>query len=276
MIRRVLVYAYGDRSHEHAMTAAAIFAKHNEAELMGLFVKPDFVNYSTVYGTYPVNLAQAFFDTQKEYAAAAQATFEKIAKSVGCRTQWHVVDQYEKKPTPTAYTDFIFVSQPKRDTNVIFSDLDFIDHAITSTGLPTLIIPDSWAADSFARKPILAWKESREAISAVRFALPLMRSADDLNIVTVTDRGNSDEELVQGIEISEYLTEHEVRSKFFCEHMNDDEARESQTLIRHAQEHQRDLIIAGGYSHSRFREVIMGGVTRELIKSSPIPLLLAH
>ncbi|MFT6407663.1 MAG: nucleotide-binding universal stress UspA family protein, partial [Arenicella sp.] len=51
---------------------------------------------------------------------------------------------------------------------------------------------------------------------------------------------------------------------------------EADTLLRHIEKHGRDLIIMGGYGHSRLREIVLGGVTRALIKKSPVPILLAH
>jgi nucleotide-binding universal stress UspA family protein len=276
MIRKILVYTFGDQSHDHCITAAAQFAAQNQAELVGLFVKPDFANYSNVYGSFPLDLANTFYNMQNEFAEKAKDRFSSITQKLGCRTQWHVVDQYEKTPSPAAYADYIFVGQPSDDGSVIFSDMEFIDHAITATGLPIVIIPKNWSAEQFAKRPMLAWKEAREAIRAVRFSLPIMRAVENVNVVTATKQTNLDEELVNGIEICEYLTEHQVQTEYFCERVNEDENRESQAVLRHASENSRDLIIAGGYSHSRFREIVLGGMTRELIKGSPIPVMLAH
>jgi nucleotide-binding universal stress UspA family protein len=276
MIRKILVYTYGDQSHDHSIKAAAQFASQNDAELVGLFVKPDFANYSSVYGSFPLDLANTFYNMQNEFAEKSKGRFNSITQKVGCRSQWHVVDQYEKAPSPTAYADYIFVGQPSQDGSVIFSDMEFVDHAITATGLPIIIIPKNWSAEQFAQRPLLAWKETREAIRAVRFSLPIMREVDNVNVVTATQQTNLDEELINGIEICEYLTEHGVQAKFFCERLNENENRESESVLRHAKENSRDLIIAGGYSHSRFRELVLGGMTRELIKGSPIPVMLAH
>jgi hypothetical protein len=83
-------------------------------------------------------------------------------------------------------------------------------------------------------------------------------------------------EFIHGIGISEYLTEHGLTCEYYSEHMKDNDHNEYQTLIRHVSDYLGDLIIIGGYGHSRIRETVLGGMTRRLIKSSSIPVLMAH
>lgn len=276
MIRKILIYTYGDQSHDNAIEAAAIFAAQHDAELTGLFVRPDMMGYATIYGSYPLNLAQSFYDQQSEFAAKLKSSFEKIVAKHDVRNQWHEIEQFERRPKPSLYADYIFVSQPDKESSVLFNDADFVDHLITDTGLPTVVIPKGWSANSFGEKPALGWVETREAVSAVRHTLSLMRKADNVDIVTVSKKPDLDEELLEGIEISEYLTEHGVITKFYAEHINEEDRNEADTILRHVNNHARDLIIVGGYGHSRFREIILGGVTRALIQKSPVPVILSH
>jgi len=276
MIRKILIYTYGDQSHDNAIEAAAIFAAQNDAELTGLFVRPDMMGYATVYGSYPLNLAQSFYDQQSEFAAKLKASFDKIVAKHDIRNQWHEIEQFERRPKPSLYADYIFVSQPDKESSVLFNDADFVDHLITDTGLPTVVIPKDWSAKTFAVKPALGWVESKEAVSAVRHTLALMRKAENVDIVTVTKKSNLDEELIEGIEISEYLTEHGVLTKFYAEHLNEGDRNEADTILRHVRNHERDLIIVGGYGHSRLREIVLGGVTRALIQKSKVPIVLSH
>jgi nucleotide-binding universal stress UspA family protein len=103
-----------------------------------------------------------------------------------------------------------------------------------------------------------------------------MRDAKDVDIVSITRATKLDQELVDGIEISEYLNQHRVTTNYFSERMIEQDQNEADTLLRHVENHDRDLIIIGGYGHSRFREIVLGGMTRALIKKSPVPILLSH
>jgi nucleotide-binding universal stress UspA family protein len=276
MINQVLVYTFGNESHESAITAAARFAARHDAELIGLFVKPDLIGYSGVYGCYPLDLTQTYFDLQKDFSIQAKKQFDSIVSAHNVRSQWHETAEFENKPKLEFYADIIFVSQPDKQSSVISSDTSFINHLITDTGLPTVVIPKGWSAEYFAQHPVLAWKETREAVAAVRHALPIMRNADDVDIVTVSDAKDGDQDHIDGVEISNYLHMHKVKTKYFTEREIEQDHNEADTLLRHVDKHARDLIIMGGYGHSRFREIVLGGVTRALIKKSPVPILLAH
>jgi nucleotide-binding universal stress UspA family protein len=276
MIRKILVYTFGDQSHDQTIETAARFAAEQKAQLVGLFVRPDMMIYASVYGNYPLNLAQNFYDLQGDFAKKIKSRFDKITGAYDIQCEWHDVEQQERNPNPALYADYIFVSQPDAKSSVIFDDADFVDHLITDTGVPTIIIPQGWSKERFAQLPALGWKECREAAGAVRHALPLMQSAKNVDIVTINKRSNANDELIQGIEISEYLTARGVTTQFFSERVTGPDENETDALLRHVKNQGRDLIIVGGYGHSRFREIILGGMTRALIKNSTVPVLLSH
>ena len=276
MIRKVIVYTFGDQNQDNTIRTAARFAEQHGAELTGLFVRPDIMGYSSVYGEYPLNLAETFYDLQNDFAADAEKRFNEVVSGLDCNPEWHVIGEYERKPKPALYADFLFVSQPTKESSVIFNDTDYVDHLIMETGLPTVIVPADWDASKFAVHPVLGWKESKEAVGAVRHSLSLMRKSDAVDIVTATRTSDSDADLVNGIEISAYLAAHDINCKFFSSPMDEDERDESETLLRHAHDNNCDLIIIGGYGHSRFREIVLGGVTRGLIRNSDVPIVLSH
>lgn len=276
MIKKIVVYTYGKTNQANTIKAAANFALQHDAELTGLFVRPDIINYSAIYGEYPFELSQTYYNLQNEYAEAAEKSFSEIVDKVGCRAEWHVIDEFEQRPKPALYADFLFVSQPIKDNNVTFDYSTFVDHLIVETGLPIVIIPQDWTKEKLSVHPILAWKEGREAVSAVRLTLPLMRDSEEVDIVTALKPTDNDIELIKGIEISGYLAAHDINCKFFTTAIKDADKNETSALLRHANENGCDLIIAGGYGHSRLREIVLGGVTRGLIQQTNLPVILVH
>ncbi|MBT8115603.1 MAG: universal stress protein [Arenicella sp.] len=276
MIKRVLVYLYGDLSHSTVIRSAAAFATQHGALLTGLFIKPDIMNYATVYGEYPLNLAQSFVDLQKSYADKAEAEFNSITGDFDCNTQWHTSSEVEGQLSPAMYADLLFVTQPRTESSVVFNDADFTDNLIMDTGLPTIVVPEDWEAEKFGAHPMLGWKPSKEVVGAVRHSLSLMRGADKVDIVSVVRKQDKDRELIDGVEISAYLSAHGVQCEFFTETFGQDEKNEADALRRHADEQGCDLMIIGGYGHSRFREVVLGGVTRSLLRQSQVPVLVSH
>jgi nucleotide-binding universal stress UspA family protein len=276
MIKRALVYAYGNTDHDNTYRAAANFALQFDCELTGVFVTPDYMNYTSVYGPGPINLAQHYDEMQKEFGAAAKERFTEITDKIGCNAQWHNLSEFEAQTKPSMYTDIIFVSQPKVEKSVIFNDIDFVDNFVIDTGIPVIVIPQGWTQDTFGCHPLLGWKESREAVSATRHALPLMRAATMVDIVTIVSKFSDKEDLIAGVEISTYLAMHGVECNFQSVTKAADDRNDALTLKRHAFVNGCDLIIIGGYGHSRLREIILGGVTRGLIRKSEVPVLLAH
>ncbi len=276
MIKRALVYAYGNVDHDNTYRAAADFALRHDCELTGVFVTHDYMNYASVYGPGPINLAQHYYEMQKEFATAAKERFIEITNKIGCNAQWHNLSELEAQSKPSMYTDISFVSQPKVEKSLIFNDTDFVDNLVIDTGMPVIVIPEAWTQDTFGDRPLLGWKECREAASATRHALSIMRAAKMVDIVTVAAKINDKEDLTAGIQISAYLTVHGVECNFQSKIKADDDPNEANTLHRHALVNGCDLIIIGGYGHSRLREIILGGVTRSLIRNSKVPVLLAH
>ena len=274
MIKHVSVYTYGDKSHANTINIAANFAKKYGAKLNGVFVKPSYGSYANYYGEYPLNLATNFHNDQKEFADAIEENFNDIAEKFGVQHEWHIVDEYENHLRPPFYSDYIFVSKPV-DDDLIFSETDFVDNLILQTGLPTVVVPTDWQGDVLATKPVLGWKETKEAINAVRHTLELMRDADDVHILTVTKKTDLDQDLVESIQIGEYLSAHGIKCLSHHESKLAGE-NSTQTLIRHVKYHHRDAVIIGGYGRSRFRELILGGMTRRLIADSHVPVVLAH
>ncbi|NND83441.1 MAG: universal stress protein [Gammaproteobacteria bacterium] len=276
MLKRLLVYLYGDKSNASVIETAAAFAVQHDALLSAVFVTPDIMNYATVYGDYPLNLAQSLFDVQKSYGESARREFEKICEQHDCENQWHTDSEIDAHFSPALYADLLFVRQPKTEGSVIFNDTDFVDNLIIETGLPTIVVPDNWQQTTFGERIVLGWKQSKEAVAATRYSLGLMRLAESVHIVSVTHKHDPQQELIDGVEICAYLSAHQIKCEFFSVPLADKDKTEADTLQRHASEHGCDLIVIGGYGHTRLREIVLGGVTRNLVRSCTQPVLVAH
>jgi nucleotide-binding universal stress UspA family protein len=115
----------------------------------------------------------------------------------------------------------------------------------------------------------VAWKDTREARRAVWDALPLLREAEEVLMIAVGDSAKE----AGALDVQEHLDQHGVKAKVLHAHRDIPVADE---LIRLAEEQGVDLIVSGAYGHSRTREWILGGVTRELLDHAPVCCLMAH
>lgn len=276
MIKKVMVYLYGDADQSFVVEAASQFATEHSAELCGLFVTPDFLNYSTVYGAYPINFSQTLYEIEKDYARKAHEKFNQIVEQYDCNATWYETTENQAENRLALYSDYLFVAQPDKEGGILFDDNHFIDKLIIETGLPTIVIPEKNTTKTIGKRPMIGWKETREAAGAIRHTLSLMRGAEDVDVVSVYKNSNHDKEFTHSTEIGAYLTSHEVNCKIFNLDLDNNFNSVTKVLLNHAAEQSRDLIIIGGYGHSRLREIILGGVTRGLIRTSPVPVLLSH
>jgi nucleotide-binding universal stress UspA family protein len=145
--------------------------------------------------------------------------------------------------------------------------------AILRMGRPVLAVP-SGVGKLSARRIVIAWKDCREARRAVRDALPLLQSADEVMVVEVEETAvrEAAERVLE--DVAGYLLHHSVpvKAKVFLRR----EGTVASELIAFAQREKSDLLVAGAYGHSRLGEWMFGGVTRELLERSPVCCLFAH
>jgi nucleotide-binding universal stress UspA family protein len=139
-----------------------------------------------------------------------------------------------------------------------------------SAGRP-LLIPSPTMNDLATRIVVVAWKDTKETRRAIADAMPLLQQAEDVVLLTVRE-ADQNIDLVE--DVVHYLIQHNVRVRSLIEPQQ--AASTGETIVDVATKLQADLIVAGGYGHSRFRERIFGGVTQHLLQHCPQHLFLSH
>ncbi len=145
--------------------------------------------------------------------------------------------------------------------------------AILKVGRPTLVVPPKIKSLS-AERVVIGWKDAREARRAVYDALPLLRKATRVLVVEICEPSEKHAAQVEVSDVVRYLGRHQVRADSRVLPL--EEGSGAKQLIRSAQEEGADLLVAGAYGHSRLGEWVFGGVTRELLATSPICCLFSH
>jgi nucleotide-binding universal stress UspA family protein len=143
---------------------------------------------------------------------------------------------------------------------------------ILACGRPVLVVPRG-AGRLQASRPLIAWKNTREARRAVRDALPLLKEAQSVSIAAVGVQEMEQDVRDEVTDVARYLEHHRVA----CGHQIVTSAGEpdGRALLRIADDEKADLIVAGAYGRSRLSERIFGGVTRELLRASKVPGLFS-
>ena len=144
---------------------------------------------------------------------------------------------------------------------------------VLRAGRPVLLVPDPIAALPL-RRVVVAWKDTRECRRAVRDALPFLQQAKEVLLVEIGENESESQAKKNLADVGAYLVRYRVIVA--AEVWRRPRGAAAAELLHVVKEEKADLIVAGGYGHSRLGEWIFGGVTRELLSASPVCCLLSH
>jgi len=141
-------------------------------------------------------------------------------------------------------------------------------------GRPVLVTPPTRERNPVGEHALIAWKDCREARLALAAALPLLQRAKAVTLYAIRD--GEDDETIDGelADMVRFLARHAITAEPMIARRGETSA--GRQILDEALARYAGLIVAGGYGHSRLREWVLGGVTRDLIDDSPICLCLAH
>lgn len=205
--------------------------------------------------------------------AMARSTFEQILSDPAVKSSWRQELGYPDVliPNHAAPADLVVAYPVDHEPDA--TTYATPDTLIMATGLPVLLMPRHEVG--FRRDRLLiAWKNTREARHAISASLPLIKQASRVLIAAVCKANELDEVEHQLADVSSRLARHGVNAATLAQ--VDAPGSASERLLRLAANDETDLMILGGYGHSRFREWAMGGVTRDLIDEAQRYVLFVH
>jgi nucleotide-binding universal stress UspA family protein len=283
-LKDILVHVdNGSRSAARIGVALGLARQHG-AHLIGLCVA-DIPNTEYFYGaTLPFagggveQVVQRMRADAVAVSAGIEAAFRDRIRREDVEGEWRFVEG--KVPATVAlharYADLTVVGQPNpydasddtnRDATVVTP--------LMSSGRPVLVVPFAGEFTRIGQHVLVAWNASREAARAVNDALPLLEKAAKVTVLAVNPRqgivGHGD---VPATDIALHLARHGVKAE--AAHTVANDIPDGDVLLSYAADLGADMIVAGGYGHSRAREMVFGGVTRTLIEEMTVPVFLSH
>jgi len=170
-------------------------------------------------------------------------------------------------------SDIVVLAPPPDPYSVGSLAAETAEYVLLNAGRPVLLVPDAYQ-ELGLEHIVIAWDGWREAARAVADAMPLLLRAERITIVAVwnrDERPSPKSEPVAGLR--QYLERHGIAAGVYNEPTSEAVGR---VLLEAARSLNADLLVAGGYGHSRMREVMLGGTTRTLMHHAEMPLLLSH
>ena len=275
MINEVMVCVNDIKDRPSAAHAASLFASVHKARLTAIHIKLDTVKIVHWSGTTPLETADQMLIDQAEHEQQAREKFADIVASYGCQHRWQTVYQSDNPYRQMLCADAIFVDQPLQKEASNYSSSSFVNELILQSKRPIVVIPDKWQSDKFASNILLGWNETAEAMRAAIDALPIMRAAQRIEILKIVTQPTLGDAPNAHPDISAYLETKGIKNNLVIQAAAKHQNQQSE-LLKYADQNNVDLLVVGGYGHSRIREAVMGGVSKHLINNSPIPVLLSH
>lgn len=153
-------------------------------------------------------------------------------------------------------------------------DEAILEAALFDGGAPVLVLPEGKCDLTAFNRIVLAWNQSEEALHATRAAMPLLRQAELVNIVVIDPPVHGPERSDPGGLLAQMLVRQGVTADVSV--LAKTLPATSDVLRRHVADKSADLLVMGAYSHSRLRQAILGGTTRNILSGLTIPVLMAH
>ncbi|MEE3625619.1 universal stress protein [Nitrospirillum sp. BR 11752] len=287
--RKILSVLTGGAGDRAALAAAFALARRDGGHVLGLVPNPDPREAvpalgEGVSGALVEEIMTMVEQESRNHRTRAHQTFDAVLAEAGAT----LAESPDAAAPVTG--DFREVVGNQEDVAVVqarLADVSVMAQVAETTGgeallmleailldsaRPLLVVPPSFNADAgLGRRIVIAWNGSRESAQAAAQALPLLTTAETVTVIAVeTDKTDG----AAGRDLADYLAWHGVKAQV---RQPMAEGRSvGALLLAEAKAANADLLVLGGYGHSRLREMILGGVTRHILYNATLPVLLAH
>ena len=277
-IKTVLVYLPSEKNAATILEPALRIAGENGAHVIGLHLTPDL----PVYGEFPAEVSDEVIarlqKAGKDAAAGAKRVFDEWAPKSSATHEWRCFTaSYAAGADLIAQqgrtADLIVCGKPSDDIPDAWSD--FSETAILRSGRPVLMVPGTKTQKTVGEHVVIAWNDTREAARAVFDSIDLLKAAKTVRAVTLIDKeGQREAAEALGADLIANLGRHGVKASLDVSYAGSASAGEA--ILSRLLEEGCDLLIMGGYSRSRFREMLFGGASRDVLRDTWVPTVLSH
>ncbi len=271
----ILVFADGTKTAAGRLDAAAKMAQVCNGRLIAVHVAgPPYVP-ADLMGTVPSEVITWQEKTIREETEAARKEVAAAERRCGRNIEWRsfVTDDF----TPTMlrharYADLTVLSQSAREPAEMTRADELPDAMLVGSGRPLLIVPRYGSFPVIGDNVLIAWKPTREATRAVHDALALLKRAKRVSVLEVNPERDADRR--DDRDLATHLAAHGITAEIASTVADD--IGVGDVLLSRAADLGADLIIMGGYGHSRLREFTFGGATRHMLERMTVPVFMSH
>jgi nucleotide-binding universal stress UspA family protein len=275
MIRDILDnLAVGGKKDVAARYAISV-ARLMDAHLTGVAFAHEPVVPGTIFDGVSASIVASYRAETGAAAKAATENFEKAARGAAVETESRVFSSTVEGAAEAfgrlaRRYDLSIVGQAEPDAPL---DGLIIEAALFDSGRPVLVVPYIQTEGIKLDRVLLCWDGSRNAARAFGDAMPLLERSGNIELITIANKDDNRDE-ISGADMAHHLARHRLRVEL--KRIVSVDGDVGATILSHAADMSADLIVMGGYGHSRLREFVLGGATRTMLSSMTVPTLMSH
>jgi nucleotide-binding universal stress UspA family protein len=277
MFRTIMVHVDGLDGTPSRTRLAIALARKFDATLVGfaaMAVRLPLELYDAALGTVALGADYADIDRTEVEAefAKTRVAFEAAIKGAGLETDWRQAETEPGAAVVAAATAADLIVLGSGDNSLLGNlNAPSVGDVVLHIGRPILVVPGKYTGADAGASIVVAWKNTPESQRALADALPFMKGASSVVLLSVQEKGESDPSVADA---KGFLVRHGIAAKTDVRVRG--KASVEDEILDSAARHKADLIVAGAYGHTRLREWVFGGVTRGLLDRSPVPCLFSH
>lgn len=275
--KTILVYLSDTRRAEAILEPAVQLASQHSSHLIGMHVYAG-VPAPPIPLPYGADVVKAVAAAQQKETEDIAGIFSRLTANQPFVAEWRA----EKGPhvDPVAVVmdhcrsaDLIVAGQtdPDWETSPL---LDAAEHLAVGSGRPVLVVPYVGRYPQIGRNVVIAWKAGRESARAVFDALPILKQAEQVQILEVNEGGSRRSGVAPDSSIAVALARHGIKPTVRTSPAGDISVGDE--ILSRLADMGADLLVMGAYGHARMRELVFGGVTRHIAKHMTVPTLFSH
>ena len=272
-MRSILLYVHDDDCFEARLQVSLDLCRQFDGHLTCLQATPYDIGIAGDF-YYPV-AAQVANDLHNE-AKEFRERIEPRLASEDVRWDWIYADGLASSQIPrhAPMNDLLVVGShnPTGDTH---NPSKLVSELVSQVRSPMLVVPASTKSLPLDGPAVVAWNGSPEGAHALRSAMPMLTRASQVHILTVSEQKDTERFDIPSTGAAKYLAQYEIEAEIIELPFNV-KSSIAETLSEAAKIRDAAYLVMGAYGHSRFRERILGGVTRDMLRDPVLPLLVSH
>ena len=273
LMKSILLQLADDDRKDVRMNMALALAARHQSHVIG-FCAVQTVYYSGyAMAQVPASVIDNLRNEALEKAGHLVEQFNRACEREGLAFESRIVegDPVGLLAAQSRVCDLVVVGQPDPQTTSDAGAEAIANELVLNAACPVLLMPYAGRFDSLGKRVLLAWNDSREASRAVRDALPILKHADKVTVLTVNPPRS---EQVAGADVAAYLARHGVKAETSQTAAKDIDIGD--VLVSAISDHDADFLVMGAWGHSRFREMMLGGATRGVLQQMTAPTFMSH